>query len=238
VKKSLVFFRFGRLLPCLAMVALVMPTVPGCRSTAKTSAPSTAASIQPFAEATIILEHNASDGDGEIVMFVKGGDIGLAELSVSAPNGEVVLHVASPDKGVGYREFALETAEPALEQVLQAYPEGTYRFDGRDLRGARLHGEAVLAHHLPASPVIDITRVETGTVSWKSVPEAKLYRLEFEREDGDRDLLKFVLDLPNTFTTFRIPSAFLAPGDCQIGVAAVSGNGNVVVVEKEFTIRP
>jgi len=53
---------------------------------------------------------------------------------------------------MGLKEIALETAEPSIEGVKAAYPEGTYRFFGRTVSGARIFGEAVLSHGVVPPP--------------------------------------------------------------------------------------
>jgi hypothetical protein len=68
------------------------------------------------------------------------------------------------------------------------------------------------------------------------VPGAAGYVIEFEREVDGRDELKLTAELPASATSLPIPAALLVPGDYQAGVAAVSEDGNLIVVEQEFSI--
>ncbi len=192
--------------------------------------------VLSFTETSIILEHNSIDGDGEIVVFVKGGDDGLGMLRVTAPNGVEILRVSSKEKVVGLREFSLETAEPEIGKVRIAYPEGVYRFDGMTQHGQRLSGNATLSHALPTAPSAHFVAA-TNKVSWE--PDARLegYRIEVEREENGEDTAKLTMDLPADAASFTIPKAFHSPGSYQLGLAAIGKNGNIVVVEKEYTIK-
>ncbi len=71
-----------------------------------------------FSQASIILEHNATDRDAEIVAFVKGGDEGLVILKIYAPNGKTILDLSTDERIVGLREFAIESAEPDMADVI------------------------------------------------------------------------------------------------------------------------
>lgn len=189
-----------------------------------------------FPEASIILEHNATDGDAEIVVFVKGGDEGLAKLRVYAPDGTAVLDLSTQDRTVGLREFTVESAEPGVAKVISAYPEGIYRIEGVTLGGARLHASASLSHQLPSRPELEVSKTEK-TVTWSSVAGAVGYRIELEREVDGEDVMKLTIDLPATAGSFSIPRTFQVPGDYQVGVAVHGANGNITVVEVEFSLE-
>ena len=60
-----------------------------------------------FSKASIILERNVTDDDAEIVIYIKGDDEGLAWLRVTAPNRSRILEVATQDKVIGLRQFAI-----------------------------------------------------------------------------------------------------------------------------------
>jgi len=49
--------------------------------------------------------------------------------------------------------------------------------------------------------------------------------------------LKLTLDLPSSVTDFQVPEVLLGLCDYQVGIAAISKNGNIVVAEKEFSIN-
>jgi len=189
-----------------------------------------------FAEAGILLEHNAADGDAEIVVFVKGGDEGLAKLTVYAPDGSKVVDVSTQDTVIGLREFAIESAEPAIAEVTGAFPEGIYRIEGITIGGDKLHATAGLSHKLPSPVELQVNRA-AKTITWSATEGAVKYSIELEREVGDKDVMKMTMELPATVRSFSIPKAFLMPGNYQVGVAVHGANGNIVVVEQEFSIE-
>ena len=47
-----------------------------------------------------------------------------------------------------------DTPEPSLEDLMQAYPEGQYRFQGRTAAGEKLAGVADLSYELLPAPTI------------------------------------------------------------------------------------
>ena len=147
-----------------------------------------------FTEASIILEHNATDGDAEIVVFAQGGDKGLTRLSILAPDGTAVLDLSTQKRTLGLRKFSVESAEPVISEVISAYPEGTYRFEGVTVDGVRLHSTANLVHGLPSPPVITINKAE-GRVNWSAVAGATGYSIELEREVDGENVMKLTLDL-------------------------------------------
>jgi len=195
-----------------------------------------AAEVKKFEKANIVVEQNFTDDDAEIVIFAKGIDEGLAKLKVFGPSGTEILRLSVYDKILGVREFAVESAEPNVTDVLNAYPAGRYRFEGLTISGIRLEAVGNLSHVLPKPAVVEMDKT-SGTVSWAPVSGVKGYRLEFEREVKGQDVLKLTLDLPSSVTDFQVPKVFLGPGDYQVGIAAISRNGNIVVVEKEFSIN-
>jgi hypothetical protein len=188
-----------------------------------------------FSEASIILEHNATDGDAEIVVFAKGGDKGLARISILAPDGTAVLDLSTQKRTLGLQKFSVETAEPVMSKVISAYPEGTYRFEGVTVDGVRLHSTTNLVHGLPSPPVITINKTE-GKVNWTAVAGATGYSIEIEREVDGENVMKLTIDLPITSTSFSIPKVLFVPGEYKVGFAVRGKTGNIVVVEKVFEI--
>ena len=220
-----------RLVVCLA----ILSTLSACSTTKDDSRADHPATGLPFAEATMILEHNASDDDAEIVLFVKGGDEGLASLRVIAPDDSVMLDLTTDDRTVGLREFGVESAEPGLTDVTGAFPEGSYRLEGVTISGDALVGTTTLSHSLPAQPELTVD-LPAGTVTWTASADAAMYSIELERELNDVDEMAMTMELPADVTSFAIPAAFRVPGDYQVGIAVHGANGNITVIEHEFTI--
>ena len=218
-----------------AVGAALLGVLSGCSAKRITLGPPRTGSGLGFTEAGILLEHNATDRDAEIVVFVKGGDEGLATLRVYAPDGRAVLDLSTQDRVIGLREFTVESAEPGLAKVLGAYPEGSYRIEGVTIGGDKLHASVGLSHKLPSPPELKVSKT-TNTVTWSAAAGAVKYSIELEREVDGEDVMQMRMELPATVRSFPIPKAFLVPGDYQVGVAVHGANGNIVVVEQEFSI--
>jgi len=220
----------------LVVVLAVQACFTGCVAQRDQAEPPT--SLQRFSHIKIILEHNQKDGDGEVVVFAKGRKTGLVSFRVVGPTGKVVLEVKGR-KGatLGYREFALETAEPSLDAAKKAFPEGAYRFEGKTIKGARLQGKADLTHALLSAPKV---RVDTkaGVVHWDAVPGATGYEIELEKEVPGGEMIKLIVSpLPSSVTSWQLDPVYRKPGDYQVGVGVRSSSGNLTVQEREFSIR-
>jgi hypothetical protein len=198
------------------------------------SAPTAA---EEFEEASIILEHNATDGDYEVVIEATGADTGLSEFVVTSPSGSVVATTRMEDPGG--REFLIESPEPAdLNGILEAFPEGVYAFTARTLEDETLETTASLSHTLaPATtitaPAGDQTvSANSGVVEWETVPEATRYSVEIENDELEFTLL---VHLPADAARFAIPAGVLRPDtEYALGVMVATESGNVTVVETTF----
>jgi hypothetical protein len=189
-----------------------------------------------FSQASIILEHNAVDHDAEIVAVVKGGDEGLVKLKIFAPDGKSILDVSTEEMIVGLREFSIESAEPDMANVIHSYPEGLYSIQGITVSGKKLRASVKFSHQLPGLPKLQLNK-KAGQITWSPVSGATKYMVELEREIEDKDIMKLRIELPPTIRSFSIPKAFLVPGDYQIGILTYGVNGNITVVEEEFSLH-
>jgi hypothetical protein len=197
---------------------------------------------QPLEEATVSFETNATDGDFEVVFEAKGGDVGLAQLTVVAPDGRTVLDMTCPPPaGLGMRSFRFESPEPPdAAAVRKAFPAGSYTFSGKTVDGKALAGKATLAHALPATttlvaPAPESEDVPAGAleIRWKPVPGIAGYFLEVEQADANTSL---AVNLPETATSFTVPEGYLTPGhEYSLGIGTRSVDGNLTVVETSFT---
>lgn len=155
---------------------------------------------------------------------------------IIAPDGNTVLDLSTQKKILGLRKFSVESAGQVVSsEVMKAYPEGTYRFEGVTVDGVRLHSTTNFVHSLPSLPVITINKT-SGRVNWSAIDGATGYRIELEREVDGENVMKLTVDLPITFTSFSIPEMLLAPGKYKAGIVVRGETGNIVVVEKEFEI--
>jgi hypothetical protein len=224
--------RFVAFVAALAISSLLAPIASAAEKTESSDA---------FNVASVHLEQNATDGDVEAVIEIIGGDNGLTKLTVAAPNGQTIVDVKAPAGGtLGMRQFHFETPEPKdTESLEKAFPEGVYTITGVTADGKTLSEKSTLSHKLPTPTTI--TRPQDNAksvdphhleITWSPVKDAAGYTIEVEG-DGGADL---TAKLPKSVTKFAVPDGFLQPGaDCQVGIGTVSADGNVSVVEIEFT---
>jgi len=197
---------------------------------------------QSFAEVAVSFETNTTDGDFEVVFEAKGGDEGLEQLTVVAPDGRTVLDMTCPPPaGLGIRSFRFESPEPPnADAVRKAFPAGGYTFRGKTVDGKTLTGKATLSHTLPATTALLAPEPESEDVPagaleirWKSVPGIAGYFLEVEQADANTSL---AVNLPATASAFTVPAGFLAPGhEYSLSVGTRTADGNLAVVETSFT---
>ena len=208
-----------------------------------------------FSDSRIIIEVNATDGDSGIQMFVDGE--GWDSLIVFDPNWRRVLRVRGTG-GVGetgLTELFFESAEPGfddlpLEEFLDRFPEGTYRFFGASVEGDWLFGTGELTHNIPAGPVLvspgEDSVVAPGalTVMWAPVTarfgggllddgDIVAYQVIVEQEEP---LRVFSADVTPDVTSIVIPSSFMLPGaDYKYEVLAIEKSGNQTLSESAFS---
>jgi hypothetical protein len=196
-----------------------------------------------FSELFLTLEQNATDGDTEVVIFAKGQDAGLKRLVITGPDGKHVGVFNSNGKGIGIREFVLESAEPPdLDVVLASFPQGVYTISGRTVDGECISGTAELSHAV-APPTTLLTPTEEQVVpinsvvlSWSPVAGAERYVVELNNENNGAESTFQVF--PPT-TSMAIPSQFLQAGaEYQFGVGVRTTNGNITFVETTFFTAP
>lgn len=196
----------------------------------------------PFAIATVHFEQNATDGDFEVVLHVKGGAAGLAKLAVVSPDGRTVIDFTAPDAGtLGIRQFRFESPEPGdVASLKAAYPEGVYRFTGATAAGARLQGASRLSHRLPAAATLLRPAAgarDVGTrgleIAWAPVERLGAYIVTIEQHRLDVSL---TARLSGSATRFAVPDGFLSAGtEYQLGLGMVTAEGNISFVETTFT---
>ncbi len=123
-----------------------------------------------FGECKVLIEINSSDGDIGFHFLMDGDDLNAARIF--DPDGTKVFQYAvkGPLAEQKLTETFAESAEPlcwmdpdadpddledvvTLEEFLERWAEGTYRFWGRNEGGERSHGETELTYLLPAAPV-------------------------------------------------------------------------------------
>ena len=196
-----------------------------------------------FAIASIHLEQNATDGDYEIVVEAMGGDEGLTKLTVTAPDGRIIVDFTGPQaSSLGMRQFRFESPEPRnFNSLKAAYPEGVYAFSGTTASGAKLEGNAKLSHKLALSnatllqpkPGAKGVSPKNLQITWTPVKNAVAYSLYIEQ---DRLNMSLNVRLLGSADSFTVPEGFLLTGTQYVlGVGAIMSNGNTSFVESSFT---
>jgi hypothetical protein len=205
----------------------------------------------PLADASIIVEVNATDGDAGLQLFVDAD--AWRSMRIISPTGRKMLDVGASGrlKNHGLTELFSESNEPPfdefpLEKFKKLFPEGRYRIIGTTIEGDRLSGRARLTHNIPEGP--EITTPQDGDVvprnavvaSWVAVTEPAGidiagYRVIVEREDP---LRVFSADLPPSAGSMTIPPEFLEPGiEYKLEVAAIEASGNQTITEISFLVK-
>ncbi len=196
----------------------------------------------PLTVAKVHFEQNATDGDVEVVFEVKGGDEGLAKLTVVSPDGRTVISFTAPDTStLGIRQFRFESPEPGdVKSLKAAYPEGIYVFTGTTATGNKLQGESVLSHTLPAETSFlqpqaeaEDVAIDNLKITWTPVRNLAAYIVYIEQDDLE---ISFTARFPGSVNSFIVPQGFLLPGmEYQLGIGTVTGEGNITFVETTFT---
>ena len=203
-----------------------------------------------LAEATMIVEINATDGDAGLQVFLDGE--AWRSMTISGPDGRSILAVNAEGRvqNFGLTELFSESSEPPfdvfpLEDFEALFPEGRYSFAGTTVKGARLEGRATLTHDFPDGPRI-VSPAEGATVAggnvvarWNPVTtpagiDIVGYRAIVTREDP---LRVFSVDLPASANTVAIPSEFFeSDTEYKLEVQAIEANGNQTLTEVTFRV--
>jgi hypothetical protein len=213
-------------------LALALAGAPAAAQTAPVA-------CQEFEELFMTLEQNATDGDTEVVFFAKTETDGLRRLQILGPGGRRVAGFDGSRRGIGIREFVLESAEPPdLDLVLASFPAGTYTFLGRTVGGECVLGEATLSHALaPATTLLtpaeeEVVPLDDLLLSWSAVPGAERYVVELNNEDTGSE---FTFEVFPPTTSLEIPAALLvADSEYQFAVGTKMPDGNITFVEHAF----
>jgi hypothetical protein len=209
--------------------------------------PTHAGSRDPVRKAELDIEmfyqFSATDEDAEVTIGIETPDHPIDSLVILAPNGRTVANVRSRDD-LGLAEVELESAEPSVEEVQQAYPEGTYRFLGWSVDGRWLQGRATITHDVVGAPDFfnfdpcdqEVDPRSSVTIAWNSVVGADGgYEIIIEQDDTGANLR--VTQSP-TRTSFVIPEGFLAPGLAyEIEMKSVTAEGNKTSASCEFSTQ-
>ena len=203
-----------------------------------------------LADTAIRIEINDTDGDAGIQIFLDG--VGWDHMTVTDPYGNQVLDFgAAGSVGIqGITELFFESAEPSfdeqpLEELLELFPEGNYKFEGTTTEGDTLKGKAKLTHALPDGPVLvlpeeddDAVDPDNTVIQWESVadPPGSMivgYRVIVAKESGA--FREIEVEVGPETTTVTVPPEFMDPGtEYKYEVLAIEASGNQTITEREF----
>lgn len=200
-------------------------------------------------------EINDTDGDGGVQAFIDADQ--WRTMSIYDPGGRRIF--TSTAKGrmaeQGGTELFLESAEPpftelSLDELLQRWPEGEYRFRGRSLDGDVYVGSWDLSHDIPNGPKLvapiegdppqnpDATVVEWEPVAAPNGSPIIGYQVLVVRPDTGVDALpKITLDvmMPPDATSLAVPPGFLDPDtEYEWEVLAIESSGNQTLSSSTF----
>ncbi len=201
---------------------------------------------EPFDDARLEIELNATDGDAGVQVFADAEE--WREFKIFTPDGSRILDIET--KGVlrdfGLSELFSESSEPPFtelpfDEFKQLFPEGDYRFEGTTIDGTRLESRVPFSHAVLDAPVF-IQPEDGGTlpeddavIRWAPVAGAVDYEVIVTRDDELR-----ILDvtLSPDETSLTVPPQFLDPGrEYQIEVHASDVSGNRIFTEIGVTVE-
>lgn len=210
--------------------------------------PAAAASGQEeqFSVAKIYWEYNSSANDLGVHVLLDGED--WRYMKIVNPDKELLFGVGGfgPYRQLGMTELFFEGAEPSLDDVplaelLAAFPEGTYDFEGRTVDGAAIEGEGNFSHAIPDGPDVTAT---TGAnnflrIDWAAVtapppgfPNRPIDVVAYQVIVGS-----FQATLPGNARSLTVSPEFVAtlgPGEHDFEVLAIERNGNQSITEGTF----
>lgn len=213
----------------------------------------TAASAKRLSDTAIRIEINDTDGDAGIQVFLDGE--GWDTMQMIGPNGVEFSVLAEGSVGFqGITEFFFESAEPSfedqsLEELLELFPEGVYRFRGATTDGRALRGRARLTHALPDGPVqlspVDGEEVDPddAVFTWQEVadpPGSEIVAYEIVIECEEPEFTKIIAQVGADVTSITMPPEILnqdGADECKWEVLAIEESGNQTISETEFSIE-
>jgi hypothetical protein len=205
----------------------------------------TAGHAQEFEEARIYIEYNESANDLGFHVSLDGED--WTDLKIFDPTGKKIFDVSASGgyRNLGLTELFFEAAEPnlsefPLEELLELFPEGEYRFVGKTVDNEKLESIAVLSHDVPDGPVV-ATQAEGGTIriTWQPVTgPAEIL------PDGSIDITgyqvivgSFQVTVPASATGVTVPAEYyqaLPSGTNDFEVLSIDESGNQTITEGTF----
>ena len=181
----------------------------------------------------------AVPAEAAVVVFEAESETVMRGIQVCSPDGSPVLKLLANSGHDGrLAGFVIETGEYSAQELLARYGEGYYGMAAVSEDGLSASGGAFLSHDLLPAPTVlypleeDDAVPTNATVRWSPLPGATEYLIVLEQGENDG----LTARLPASSTSFTIPQGILAPETVShVELGAVGSNGNVTLVEVEFT---
>jgi hypothetical protein len=201
---------------------------------------------QGFEEARIYIEYNETANDLGFHVSLDGED--WTDLKIFDPRGKKIFDVSASGgyKNLGLTELFFEGAEPnlsefPLEELLELFPEGEYRFVGKTVDNEHLESTAVLSHVVPDGPVVSTQAALGGTIriTWQPVtgPAEILPDRNIEITGYQVIVGSFQVTVPASATGVTVPAEYyqsLPAGTHDFEVLAIDESGNQTITEGFF----
>jgi hypothetical protein len=232
----------------LAMITLILSATASSAAAAKK--PPILLSIKK-----IFFEYNSTAsalGDLGVHVFLDGED--WREIKIINPDGRTIFEVEGkgPYKELGMTELFFEGAEPdladvPLQELLDKFPAGDYKFVGKNVDGDRISDTATLSHAIPAGPTGVSAQLNGNSlvISWNKVtappanfPNEPINIVAYQVIVGD-----FQVTVPATGANSQSVTvspefvASLASGEQLFEVLAIEAGGNQTITEGSL-IKP
>jgi hypothetical protein len=193
--------------------------------------------VVEFDHIDFFFEFNSTDEDLGIQLSL-GADP-WNELKIIDPNGKKILETSGKGnlKDFGLSSFFFESNEPSfddmsMEEILELFPEGEYKFVGRTIDGDRLRGTADLTHDIPDAPVI--CEPEDGDVVDPDDVVITSYQVIVTNDEDPA--FEYNVRLPADATSLSVPPEFFLPDtEYELEVLAVEDGGNQTISVVFFT---
>lgn len=201
-----------------------------------------------FPIARIYIEYNSTDQDLGFHVFLDAED--WETVTIGNPAGATIFEVQG--KGafgdLGLTELFFEGAEPNLDEfplqdLLNRFPEGRYRFLAETVDGKVLSSMAPLSHAVPAGPVVAADVGPSSIViRWQPVtgPAAILPNGKVVVVGYQVIVESFQVTVPASTTQVTLPAelaASLSRGEHPFEVLAIEASGNQTITEGRF-VKP
>jgi hypothetical protein len=199
---------------------------------------------EPFDDARLEIEVNATDGDAGFQIFADAEE--WTRFEIFRPDGGRIVNFKTDGNLVdfGLSELFSESSEPPFTELPFAefkklFPAGSYRFEGQTVDGQALASSVRFSHQVLDAPQFVQPRdggtlpVGNAVIEWAPVHRAVDYEVIVTRDDEERILDVTLSPDRNSLT---VPPEFLDPGTgYAIEVHASAPNGNRIFTEISFT---